>query len=349
MSSVPNAPNPAAAAAAGAAAIAADARWLPQALDVGSGLVRLVAMDAAAYRAASFLDDRMLEAPHTAHVVPWAVVAAAMPAEARRDARWIFHIGHVGSTLVARLLGELDGVLAVREPRILRDVAALPLEQRSAFTAPFQALLSRTFAPGEAALVKATSFVSEIAPELVPPGGRALLLYATPRNYIASILAGENSRQEMALLAVTRRQRLAARGVNVTAEAPSEAHLAAIAWACEMTALEAAADAIGAEAVLFADFDAMLGAMPEALGRIADFLALPATPEQLEQICAGQLMRRYSKALEYAYTPALRRDLLAEADAEHRAAIDGALAMLADLADKSPLLQRALARAAGEN
>ena len=36
----------------------------------------------------------------------------------RSDARWIFHIGHVGSTLVSRLLGELDEVLAIREPRL---------------------------------------------------------------------------------------------------------------------------------------------------------------------------------------------------------------------------------------
>ncbi|WP_310467013.1 hypothetical protein [Sphingomonas sp.] len=346
MSSVPNAPPDAKAAAAGAAAIAVDGRWLPQALDAGSGLVRLVAMDAAAYRAASFLDDRMLDAPHTAHVVPWAVVAASLPADARRDARWIFHIGHVGSTLVARLLGELDGVLAVREPRILRDVAALAPEQRGTFTGPLQVLLSRTFAADQVALVKATSFVSDIAPELVAPGGKALLLFATPRNYIASILAGENSRKELALLADTRRQRLGTRGVIAPDNTANDAERAAIAWACEMTALEAAAEAIGA--AHFEDFDAMLGDMPAALARTADFLGLPASQSRLEEICAGPLMRRYSKALEYEYSPALRRDLLAEAAATHRAEIDAALAMLAALADKSPLLQRALARAAGE-
>jgi len=348
MSSVPNATADAAAAAgAGAAAIAADARWLPQALDADAGLVRLVAMDRAAFRAASFLDDRMLDAPHTAHIVPWAVVAAALRADARRDARWIFHIGHVGSTLVARLLGELDGVLALREPRILRDVALLPPERRGVCAGPLQALLSRTFADREIALVKATSFVSEIAPELVAPGGRALLMFATPRAYIASILAGDNSRKEMAVLADTRRRRLAARGLVID-NMSIDAHLAAAAWACEMIALEAAADAIGAGSVLFEDFDAMLGDMPKALARVADFLALPVTSEQLREICAGPLMRRYSKALEYDYSPALRRDLLEEAATEHRADIDSALAMLAGLAEESPLLKRALARAAGE-
>ncbi|MEO5972539.1 MAG: hypothetical protein ABIP91_04155 [Sphingomicrobium sp.] len=344
MSSVPNA----SAAAAGAAALAADARWLPQALDAASGMVRLVAMDRASYRAASFLDDRMLEATHTAHVVPFAVVAAAMPADARRDARWIFHIGHVGSTLVARLLGELDGVLAVREPRILRDVAMLSPRARSTYTGPLQALLSRTFATHETALVKATSFVSDIAPELVAPGGRALLMYASPSAYIAGILAGDNSRKELALLADTRRRRLAERGVILPENAENDAQFAAHAWAGEMLALEAAADAIGPDHVLFADFDSMLDDMAAGLARAAAFLGLPATPDKLQEICNGPLMGRYSKALEYEYSPALRRDLLAEAGAEHRADIDAALAMLADLAETSPLLARALSRAAGE-
>ena len=58
-------------------------------------------------------------------------------------------------------------------------------------------------------------------------------------------------------------------------------------------------------------------------------------------------MRRYSKALEYEYSPALRRELIAEASASHGREIDGALAMLRSAAEKSPLLARALARAGG--
>ena len=129
-------------------------------------------------------------------------VEAAVAGELRTDARWIFHIGHVGSTLVSRLLGEIDGVLAVREPRLLRDLALSPPEVRAALSSPpVPKLMSRTFAADEIACVKATSFASEIAPELVPPGERALFMYARPRNYIASILAGENSLKELHALA----------------------------------------------------------------------------------------------------------------------------------------------------
>ena len=103
--------------------IARDARWLAQALDPNEGMVRLVAMDRDSYRAASFLDDRLMQQPVDAQIIAWPDVESAVAGEIRTDARWIFHIGHVGSTLVSRLLGEIAGVLAVREPRLLRDLA----------------------------------------------------------------------------------------------------------------------------------------------------------------------------------------------------------------------------------
>jgi len=322
--------------------IARDAKWLAQALDPASGQVRMVAMDRASYRAASFLDDRMLERPVDAQIVPWPAVEAAMAGDRRSDARWIFHVGHVGSTLVSRLLGELDGVLAIREPRLLRDIAMSPPEVRACYLPPVPKLMSRSF--GEIACVKATSFVSEIAPELVPPGERALFMYATPRNYIASILAGENSGRELRALAPSRTQRLARR-VSALWAAHSDAELAAVAWACEMTALEAAADAMADRLIDWADFDRMLDNMPAQLSRVAKFFGFEAAPGQLAELATGPLMSRYSKALEYEYSAGLRRDLIAEAAAAHGTAIDGALAMLGSAAEKSPMLARSLARA----
>jgi hypothetical protein len=330
-----------------ASEIVRDAGWLAQALDPASGMLRIVQMDREAYRAASFLDDRMLQEPHFAGVVPWDSVAEAIPPGARRDARWIFHIGHVGSTLVSRLLGELPGVLAVREPRILRDIAAVTAEQRANFTGPATKLLSRTLAPDETALVKATSFVSEVAPELVPPGERALFLYATPRNYIASILAGENSVKELAMLAPSRTQRIGGRAQ--LPESNSGADLAVAAWACEITALEAASEAMTDRQVAWADFDALLDDVAGELGRIAGFFSFKAEPELFEAIATGPLMQRYSKALEFDYSPALRRDLIAEAETANRADIDSALAMLQSAAATSPLLARALERANSES
>jgi hypothetical protein len=323
--------------------IARDATWLAQALDPTQGLVRLVAMDRDSYRAASFLDDRMMQEPVDAQIVSWTLIEEAITDELRSDARWIFHIGHVGSTLLSRLLGELDHVLALREPRLLRDLALTPAEVRRRYLAPVPWLMSRTFHESEFACVKATSFASEIAPELVPTGERALFMYARPRNYVATILAGESSLQEMRLLAGKRSQRLNARGIYIPVQ--NDADHAASAWAAEMAALETAAETMADRQIGWLDFDRMLGDVEAELARIAEFFGFGASPEQLRAIASGPLMSRYSKAPEYDYSPALRRDVMAGALEQHGRQIDGALAMLESAAEKSPLLARALARA----
>jgi len=327
--------------------IAKDARWLVQALDPAAGNVRLIAMDRDSYRGASFLDDRMFQQPVDAQVVPWPLIEEAATEIARRDARWIFHIGHVGSTLISRLLGELGRVLAVREPRVLRDLAMAPPEIRARYLEPVPALFSRTFADDEIACVKATSWVSEIAPALVPAGERALFMFATPRNYIASILAGENSVKELRLLAESRAERLGLRNTPVP-KGRDDAELAAIAWACEMTSLEAAAEGMTDRRVAWFDFDAMLSDMPRALKAAADHFGFGADPSTIAAITSGPLMSSYSKALEYEYSADLRRELIAEAEQYHRGAIDRALAMLSSAAEKSPLVARAVSRAEGE-
>lgn len=294
------------------------------------------------YRQASFLDDRMFDRQRTSHLLKWEEVAGSAPPAARVDARWIFHIGHVGSTLIARLLGELEGVLSVREPRALRDLTFFPSEVRDRFTPTVRALMSRSFAADQLAVVKSTSFVSEIAPGLMA-GGKGFYLYAGPRSYISGILAGENSRKELAGLAEMRRQRLASRHIALP-QPRSEADAAAIAWACEMTSLEAA----DGTNCLWADFDRILADLQPSLRSIADHFGLAATDEQLSEIANGPLLQRYSKATEHEYSPQLRRDLLAEANARHRADIESALAMLERAAETAPLLRRALDRAEAE-
>jgi len=326
--------------------IARDATWLAQALDPSAGNVRLIAMDRESYRAASFLDDRMLQQSVDAQVMSWSAIEGAITDDLRSDARWIFHIGHVGSTLLSRLLGELDGVLAIREPRLLRDVALAPLAVREGYIGAISPLMSRTFAGEELACLKATSWVSEIAPQLVPPGERALLMFAKPRNYIATILAGENSVKEQRMLAATRAQRLSRR-VSTLGAAHNDAELAAIAWACEMTSLENAADGMADRKIAWLDFDQMLADVPEALRLTADHFGFRVDEPQLRALAGGPLMSRYSKALEYDYSPSLRGELIEESERLQGAEIESALAMLRSAAEKSPLLARALARAEG--
>jgi hypothetical protein len=301
-------------------------------------------MSRESYRAASFLDDRLMQQAVDAQIIAWPDIEAAMVADLRTDARWIFHIGHVGSTLISRLLGEIEGVLGVREPRALRDLALVPPEVRGRYIGIIQKLMSRTFAENELACVKTTSFVTEIAPALVPTGERALFMYAKARTYIASILAGENSLLELKSHEEYRRQRLGTRGIEFSS-LRNDADRAAAAWACEMTALEESAERMDDRAIQWADFDEMLSDMPAGLKRTSEFFGFAADDTRLIEIAKGPLMRRYSKALEYEYTPALRYEVIADAERRHGREMGSALAMLDAASEKSPLLARALSRA----
>ncbi|HEY0628901.1 MAG TPA: hypothetical protein VGD23_06195 [Sphingomicrobium sp.] len=322
-----------------------DPTWLIQAIDPNARLARLVRMDGAAYRAASFLDDRLLAEQRESRLCSLDELLAASAGLAGPPTNWIFHIGHVGSTLVSRLVGELDGVLALREPRALRDLAVATESERPRLAGALSRMMTRRGADDRIVIVKATSFVSEYAPMLAGPSAALLFLYATPSNYVAGILAGENSVKELAALHELRAQRLASRGIALPGFDRTDAHRTAAAWACEMTSLEVASDAMPNIKILWADFDAMLGDMQGWLARVIAHFGIAASPEQIEQLISSSLLRRYSKALEYDYSPALRAELLAEASRDHMPDIDAALAELREAAKAAPLLERALARA----
>lgn len=325
-----------------------DATWLVQAIDPKDRLVRLIRMNDEAYRRASFLDDRVLGDAADARLCSLDQAVAAAVRIGPDRAGWIFHIGHVGSTLVSRLLGDLGSVLAIREPRSLRDLAGASDDERPALALALRKLMGRGLVPGQAVVIKATSFVSEYAPQLVAPGAPVLFMFASPRRYIEGILAGENSVSELRALAGERVGRLSGRRITLSGLDANDAHLAAAAWLCEMTSLEAAADMLSTDQLMWADFDGMLADMGGVLARITAHFAIKAGRDAIDAIVAGPLMRRYSKAQEYDYSPALRAQLLAEAGRSHRAEIDAALASLGAAAAQFPLAARALRRAEGE-
>jgi hypothetical protein len=91
----------------------------PLSLEDETGAVRFLTLEEAAYRDASFLDERLIAEPALADWRPWPEVErAAAPLAVSCD--FIFHIGHVGSTLISRLLGRCAGVFSLRETAVLR-------------------------------------------------------------------------------------------------------------------------------------------------------------------------------------------------------------------------------------
>ena len=79
----------------------------PHNLDLPGGRVLVVRLDERGYRNASFLDDRILSPSTQGAWLPGAAVTdASRRVQDPRPLHFIFHTGHVGSTLLSRLLDE---------------------------------------------------------------------------------------------------------------------------------------------------------------------------------------------------------------------------------------------------
>lgn len=338
----------------------------PQKLDLVRGAVLLVAFDANAYRAASFLDDRIL-GPATRGA--WVHAARASDAAARvvapRPLHFIFHTGHVGSTLVSRLLDESGGVLGLREPLPLRTLAeahdvlgrpeALLSEPHfDAAVATFAQLWSRGYATTRAVVVKATSTTGRLAPRLLArlPAARAIYLNLRAEPYLATLLSGPNSVYDLRGHGAERMRRLAARcGGALPAplgalHALSPGELAALGWLAESCSLADAVQAHG-ERVLPVDFDAFLGDVGGTMARIVAQLQLPVDPTWLAGVAQSPALTRYSKAPEHAYGPEVRAAALAEARTLHAAELRRGLAWLEAAARTDAGLARVVARGLG--
>lgn len=315
----------------------------PHSLDLRNDTVALVRLTRADYEKASFLDERVLGSHSLSRTLPFATLEAGVTAaQLQERCHFIFHIGHVGSTLLSRLLGADRRIFALREPSILRNLVQMksdPEQQPRVWTeqifepreAIFLKLWSRTFAPEQASVIKATSYVSELAAALLarPSRPRAILLTVKPQSYIATILAGQNARVEARGLTAGRLKRLHKRIGREIWRLGSfgEGEALALAWACEMCGLVEAARAAG-ERALFFDFDAFLGEPQTTLTAAFRHLECDVTDREVGAILAGPLMTRYSKAQEHEYSPALRRELLDEANKTHGAEIAKGLSWL---------------------
>lgn len=326
--------------------IAASPAWFPLE-SAGPGAMRLVRLDQAAYRSASFLDRRLVQAGFVEARVDGGIVAAAAAA-LTPQAHYIFHTGHVGSTLVSRLVGECEDLFSVREPALLRELAVQPAQGRAVAGIDLRdtlALLARTWRSAQRTVVKATSFASELAEAILglDPGACAVLMFTPALAYLRCILGGPNSRVEAKMLAASRLARLRSRLPQAVSdvEPRSEGQWIAMSWLCEMVCLRQAAARFGSR-TLWVDFDAFLGAPEAGLGSILRTFAAEATPREIAGILSGPLMRQYSKAPEHAYDAALRQEVLAGADREHGAEIRRGMQWLASLAGRDPLIDAVL-------
>ncbi len=331
--------------------------FYPHSLDLVSDAVSFIRLAEQDYAAASFLDARILTPGGAMETVGWPVVQRAVAQDALPERLGlIFHIGHVGSTLLSRLLGAHPGVLALREPDPLRTLARMhadldapggPWEQAH-FDARLETLLrlwSRTFRPGQTAVVKATSFCCGLAQAILtrPSRPRVIFIFTRPEVYLATLFGGENNHLDIGASADLRARRLDDRLGGAVADLATMryAQVAAMSWACEMTALADAAAAAPGQA-LWLDFERLLLRPQARLAEAFAHLGVAAGDDEIAAIVAGPELNRYSKAPEHAYDANLRAQVLDQARTHHGAMIAEGLSWLDRAAGDHPAVAAAL-------
>ena len=323
----------------------------PQKIDLYSWMVLVVGLDPAGYRAASFLDDRVL-GPSTQGA--WLPVADAIEASYRvahaRPLHFIFHTGHVGSTLVSRLLDETGEVLSLREPLPLRTLAdahdlqgrpdsLLSAAQFELVLGAFMRLWSRGYDSTRSVVVKATSSAGRLAAPILAAndGVRAIYMNLRAEPYLATLLAGQNSPTDLRGHGPERMRRLQARVAVPLAplHTLSIGELAALSWVAESW-MQREAAARFADRVITLDFDQFLARIVDSLSRILDHFGLSPDPQYLATIGRSAVLGRYSKAPEHAYTPGLRAEVLRDSRRHNAEEIRKGMAWLERFAQADP-------------
>lgn len=260
---------------------------------------------------AAFLDERVLGAARDGGWIPLNQLPRFAASAAAH--RFIFHIGHCGSTLLSRLLDQWPRVTGLREPLALRNLSDLhgsgdsPLAridpaELSTLDLTVLGMLGRPFRTGDQPVIKATSSCNGlIAPILQQvPAATGVFLWIPLADYLAAILKSEGARRDALGFAAARlswlQQWPQASGLRLYRM--SEPEIIAMGWLAEMKRLDGLNDSAR---LLDLDFTRLLADPVPTLDAIAAHLGLAGDASIAERAWASSASRQYAKASEHAY------------------------------------------------
>lgn len=324
-------------------------------LDPVRGRAVFTPMSEASYRASAFLDNRIVRVGDQDRVVDLddlIELVATQPAR-HRVIHYLFHIGHCGSTLISRVLGERPCYLALREPPLLmglsRSFRALDrpgfpisrerwevLKDLSLF------MLGKTWRSDQVALIKATSHAGNLIPTLMRHTGRelAVVLYVDLETFLATMLR-PHTRREARLFARDFRARELAGLIDAPPRAAddySDPELLALTWLLQARELAMALEApdIGPRCLPL-HFDDFLADPPTATDRICAFLGPAIAPAERDRILDGPWLTRAAKDPGQTYGREDRERELSASRSRHAADMAAALAFAKDISDSEAL------------
>lgn len=316
------------------------------------------AMDAASYAASPFLDRRIVRPdPAITATLPWQQLLNFGTLCTQQPTRWIFHISHVGSTLLSRALGTHPAVLSVREPVLLRWLA----HQRAALHLPESRVDQTTWERSLAAavglvgrplrerthvVVKATSYCNVMAREIMQlqPASRAVGVYCDLDNFLAGILKGRGGFVDIIEMAPVRLRRLhrllGEESWRLAAMSPAEQ--AAMTWTCELLSLWDA-QRWNPDRFTWLNFDSWANQEAETMHCLASALAVDWDEGHFGALQKSGILHRYSKNAQREYGPAHRLAEIAEVKVREAHALKQGLDWFDQCCQRHPVVARAIA------
>ena len=311
--------------AAAARLIARDPGAFMQQMDPLQQRALFLRVSEADLRSASFLDDRMGMQGREGFWLPLDSLSslASIIGDASPAPDFIFHIGHCGSTLLSRLLDEIVGTLGLREPLVLRELAALEREldtplarmSRERWMSLFVdtlTILGRPFSTGQRVVVKATSNCNNLIEPLLTTHSqvRAVLLHMPLESYLATMAKAPGGGLD-ALHTTPARLQFLHRYLDddsLRLYHMDSAESLAMGWIAELSRFN---QLVGTpalqERLQRVDFETLLANPGLQLTAVKKHLQLPGEALDDDSVMKLAVMRGYAKSPTHPYTPSDRK------------------------------------------
>jgi hypothetical protein len=334
------------------AGLADNPDYLLQNLDLVNRRGLVIRISRADYRQAAFLDDRMFRPDMQGAWFTLDDLLQATCTVPARKANYIFHIGHCGSTLLSRLLGEMPNCLTLREPlpflalgMTRRELASparlLDAAQWQALFDRVTRLQARCYADNETALVKSTSAAGNLLQPVLDaqPGSRAVLLYLDLETWLATMLRAETNRESVRAYAAAWLSdfRELTGDDSLRIQTLSDVQKAVLNWAAMLLNFTSATNRNPGR-ICWINFDEFLRQPAEQYGRLTEFLGLAKAAESTDLLLDSPIMEHYAKDPRQRFNAALRTQELDEARRQLATELNAGLAWFEELTRRVPEL-----------
>jgi hypothetical protein len=310
--------------------VAIDPRWLPHTYDLSGSMLTSVFVPRESRDDLMFLSDEHFGGEFRKIAQPARDIAAHVGEAPDGPLHFIYHTALCGSTLMAKALDLPGHAHALREPDVLINLANRLVRSddpgnRDRLKLVLR-LLARSFAPGEAVIVKPSNVANRLALLALEAraDSRAVLLYSDVRPLLRSILNRGMWGRIWGRRIFASMSSWTSLNLGYSAEEVfilTDLQALALGWLMQIHHFAEVARRMG-ERVMIVDGADFFGDPAPVLRRVATLFRLGIDDSEIEKIVSGPKFSRHSKLSDRGYGHAERQADQSAAESAHGEELD---------------------------